>query len=137
MSILGYTHPEDTGMRKLLTSIVIAAICGLASAPLAEDLPPISLGSGQTSTQNANGQEIEITVVGSILVTVYFEDVQQDKVSGLVVRTSGGTTSGSVTIRWINQNREETYELSHSNQTQQFSLEGGDGDKRSDQNSLK
>ena len=124
-------------MRKLLISMVIAAICGVVSVPFAEDLPPISLGSGQSSTQNANGQQIEITVVGPIQVTVYFEDVQQDQVSGIVLRTSGGTTSGSVTIRWINKNREETYNLSSNNPTQEFSLEGGDGDKRTDKNTWK
>jgi biopolymer transport protein ExbD len=123
-------------MRKLPVLLVIVAICGLASTVLAEDLPPVSLGSGQTSTQNANGQQIEVSVSGAIQVTVYFENVQQTVVSGLVVRTSGGSTSGSVTIRWINQNRQETYQLSSGNPNQQFSLEGGDGDKRTDKNDL-
>jgi hypothetical protein len=41
-----------------------------------------------------------------------------------------------VTIRWINQNRQETYQLSSGNPNQQFSLEGGDGDKRTDKNDL-
>ena len=124
-------------MRKLLIPIVIAVICSFVSVPFAEDLPPISLGSGQTSTQNANGQQVEVTVVGPIQVTVYFEDVTQSRVSGLLVRSSGGTSSGSVTIRWINESRVETYQLSDSNPTQEFSLEGGDGDKRSDKNILK
>jgi len=124
-------------MRKRVIFMVIAAICGFASAPYAEDLPPLSLGSGQTSTQNANGQQVEITVTGPLQVTVYFEDMTQQRVSGVVVRTSSGTSSGSVTIRWINQNRQETYQLSSGNPTQEFSLEGGDGDKRGDPNSLK
>ena len=124
-------------MRKLLILTAIAAICGLVSAPFAEDLPPISLGSGQSSTQNANGQQVEISVVGSIQGTVYFENVQHDKVSGIVLRTSGGASSGSVTIRWVNQNRQEIYQLSSGNPSQEFSLEGGDGDKRSNPNDLK
>jgi len=124
-------------MRKLLIPIVIAAVCGLMSASFAEDLPPISLGSGQSSTQNANGQQVEVTVQGQIQVTVYFSDVTQTNVSGLAVRTSGGTTSGSVTIRWINMDREETYNLSSAIPSREFSLEGGDGDKRSDRNILK
>ena len=123
-------------MRKLFVSIVIVAIAGFASSLLAEDLPPISLGSGQTSTQHANGQVVEITISGPLQATVYFDEVQPDKVSGVTVRTSGGTSSGSVTIRWVNTNRQVTINLSSTNTTQAFSLEGGDGDKRTPSDEL-
>ena len=99
-------------MRKLFVSIMIVAIVGFSSSLIAEDLPPISLGGGQSSTQQANGQVIEISISGSVQATVYFDKVQPDKVSGLTVRTSAGTTSGSVTIRWVNTNRQVTLNLS-------------------------
>lgn len=123
-------------MRKPFVFIVIALIAGFASSLVAEDLPPISLGSGQTSTQHANGQVVEITISGSVQATVYFDSVQPDKVSGVTVRTSGGTSSGAVTIRWVNTNRQVIVNLSSSNTTQAFSLEGGDGDKRTHSDEL-
>ena len=123
-------------MRKPFVFIVIALTAGFASSLVAEDLPPISLGSGQTSTQHANGQVVEITISGSVQATVYFDSVQPDKVSGVTVRTSGGTSSGAVTIRWVNTNRQVILNLSSSNTTQAFSLEGGDGDKRTPSDEL-
>ena len=124
-------------MRKLFVSTVVAIIASLATASFAEDLPPITLGAGQTTTQHANGQTIEISIVGSVQVTVYFENIEPQLLQGLVVRTSGGTTSGSVTIRWINTNESVVLNITPSNTTQAFSLEGGDGDKRAPDEHLK
>jgi hypothetical protein len=115
-------------------SLLIAATFGLASSASAEDLPPISLGSGQSTTQTANGQVVEITLTGSLQATIYFENVQPNVIDGLAVRTSAGTTAGTVTIRWVNTDRQETINLSASVPTRHFSLEGGDGDKRNGQN---
>jgi len=123
-------------MRKLFGCIVIAATVGFASALLAGELSPITLGGGETATQQANGQIIEISISGPVQVTVYFDVVAPDKVSGVTVRTSGGTSSGSVTIKWLNTNTQVTLNLSESNTTQEFSLEGGDGDKRAPSNNL-
>jgi len=124
-------------MRKLFFPIVIATLCGLVSTPFAEDLPPISLGSGQSSTQQANGQVVEITVTGALQATIYFENVQPNIISGLAVRTSGGTSSGTVTIRWVNTNTQQVLDLSANQPSRQFSLEGGDGDKRGSGNELR
>ena len=124
-------------MRKSFVFTVVAILVGITSAPFAEDLPPISLGSGQSSTQHANGQVIEVSITGDVQATVYFENVQPDLVSGLAVRTSGGTTAGSVTIRWINTNTQVTLNLSAEQTSRGFSLEGGDGDKRAPSKDLK
>jgi hypothetical protein len=122
---------EKTVMRKfIIVPMLIATICCVTSIPQAEDLPPISLGSGQSTTQTTNGQTVEITVTGSLQATIYFENVQPTVIQGLAVRTSSGTTAGTVIIRWINTNTQQSIDLSPSVPSRQFSLEGGDGDKR-------
>ncbi|MFQ5600367.1 MAG: hypothetical protein ACE5G2_07410 [Candidatus Krumholzibacteriia bacterium] len=129
-----YTHHVQNmfgnrRMRKLGT-ILILAVALLFGAVSAEELPPIPIGSGQSATQMANGQVLHMTAAG-VAVTVILDQVTAARVTGMVVRTSGGPSSGSLTITWVNQSMSTTISLGPQHPlNQMFTLEGGDGDKR-------
>jgi hypothetical protein len=96
-----------------------------------EPIPPIQVGGGQSATRVTNGQTVEVTTSNGVAVTVYFDEISSDRVSGVAVRVSGGQTSGLVTVRWVNRGREVILQLSPLHPEVPFGMEGGDVDKRS------
>ncbi len=114
-------------MRKLLSILpfVVAIAAGVA---LAAQLGPLQIIAGETRTEVSNGQTLRMTSVG-VTVSVEFSDVSSTRVAGRVWRT-GGASSGTFTITWVNRNITRVIDLSPSQPERLFSLEGGDGDKR-------
>ncbi len=117
----------------LLGCLALVALAG-AAGQAQESLPPVSIGSGQTVTQFSNGQGVQITASG-ISATVYFSEISPNRIAGVAMRTSGGTTSGTVRILWTNENKTKLLSLSAGNPEQIFGLEGGDGAKRKEDSS--
>jgi hypothetical protein len=103
----------------------------VASVVLAqESIPPITLGGGQSVTRTANGQTVEVIAVG-VSASVNFFQISPTNVTGIAIRTSGGTSSGTVTIRWITRGRAVTLALGPPTPEVPFGMEGGDIDRRS------
>jgi hypothetical protein len=103
----------------------------LAIAPVAfaqEVFPPVQVGGGSSATRTVNGQIVEASVTGAILVEVNYNEISPARVTGTVRLLGSG--QGSVRIRWVNQNREVVINLDPANPEHQFGMEGGDVDKR-------
>lgn len=107
----------------------VSALIWAGSVVSQEQLDPIPIGGSQTTTQQ-NGQILQMSANG-ILANVYLQEVSSARVRGFVVRTSGDTTSGTVTITWVNRGRTLILTLGPSNPDDPFGMEGGEGDKRS------
>lgn len=117
-------------MRRLTALGGLIAVLLLAGAAGAqESIPPITVGGGQTSTKVVEGQVIEVAAVG-VTATVNFTEISESRVSGIAIRTSGGSSSGSVTIRWVTRNRQQTISLGPLSPEGPFCMEGGDIDRR-------
>jgi hypothetical protein len=104
------------------------ALVGVAAAQ--EYIPPVVVGGGQTVTKVTNGQVVEVVAIG-VSASVNFYEISAARVTGLAVRTSGGTSSGTVTIRWISMGREQSVHLGPQIPEAPFGMEGGDIDRRS------
>ena len=115
---------------RVLVFLALVFQVGVAAAQ--EGLPTIPIGGGQTQAAQANGQLIQVSAAG-VSATVYFDQISSTSVRGLVVRTSGGTTAGDVTVRWVNRGRSLTLHIDPANPDAPFSMEGGEGDKRVEQ----
>ena len=120
-------------MRKLLVCLLLGLTAVGASQLAAENYPSVSLGSGQTTTRTFNGQTLEFQVTGSLSVEVIIGQVQPNLISGMAVRQSGGTSSGVLVVRWLNKSPQVVHEIEFpvGFPGGAFTLEGGDGDKRS------
>lgn len=119
-------------MRKLLVCLLLGlSVLGTSQLP-AEDFPSVSLGGGQTTTRTFNGQTLEFQVTGSLSVEVLIGQVEPNLISGMAVRKSGGTSSGVLVVRWLNQSPQVVKEIEFPAGFPggAFTLEGGDGDKR-------
>jgi hypothetical protein len=95
-----------------------------------ESIPPVILGGGQSVTRVANGQTVEVIASG-VAATVNFFEISSTRVTGVAIRTSGGTSSGTVTIRWLTLGRSVTLSLGPPTPEVPFGMEGGDIDRRS------
>ena len=107
----------------------VAALVWATSIASQEVLDPIPVGASQSVTTVTNGQTLLLSASG-ITATVYLEEVSSTRVTGFVVRTSSGSTAGTVTIDWHNQGRIVTLTLDANNPDDPFGMEGGEGDKR-------
>ena len=114
-------------MRKLLLLLPLVLLAGIGVA-LATQLGPLQVIAGETRTAVSNGQTLLMASEG-VTVSVEFSEVSCTRVAGHVWRT-GGASSGTFTITWVNKGITRQYTLSASVPDQCFSLEGGDGDKR-------
>lgn len=115
-------------MRKLVAAtLMFALLLGVAAVVADETIPPMQVGGGVSQTQTANGQTVEVSVQGSITVLVFFEEVSSERVAGVARRVAG--TTGTVTIRWVNQGCVTSLALGPPIEVP-FSMEGGDVDKR-------
>jgi hypothetical protein len=119
-------------MRKLLVCLLLGLTAVGASQLAAENYPSVSLGGGQTTTRVFNGQTLEFQVTGSLTVEVVIGQVQPNLIEGLATRKSGGTSSGTLVVRWLNQSPQVVQEIQFPAGFPgcAFTLEGGDGDKR-------
>jgi hypothetical protein len=122
-------------MKKFGSILVLLGLLAFQSATAQESLPPIPIGGGSTSVTQANGQTLQITASG-ISATVYVETITASRIAGHVIRTSSGTTEGDVTILWLERNRSVRVHLSSTNPQGTFTMEGGEGDKKSGSNPL-
>jgi hypothetical protein len=116
-------------MRKLAVLLAIALI-GFSTSIAQEELEPIHVGGGQVATRVVNGQTLEISASG-VSAIVYWNEVSSQRVTGVAVRSSGGTSAGTVTIRWANRSRNAVLTLGPTIPSVIFGMEGGDVDKRS------
>jgi hypothetical protein len=115
-------------MRKLLLAALACALLLAVAAVVADEtIPPMQVGGGVSQTQTANGQTVEVSVQGSVVVVVFFSEVSSARVAG-VARRVGGTT-GTVTVRWVNQGRMTSMAIGPPVEVP-FTMEGGDIDKR-------
>ncbi len=111
--------------------LVMAACLAIAPAAFAQEVfPPVQVGEGGSATRQANGQLVEVSVTGPIVVEVNYTEISSARVAG-TVHLVGTPGQGSVRIRWINRNREVVINLSPTNPLRPFGMEGGDVDKRS------
>lgn len=118
-------------MKKFWRIVVLLSGLALLQPSIAqESLPPIPIGGGSTSVTQANGQTLQISAAG-VSATVYLTTATSTKVAGYVIRTSTGTTAGDVDILWLDRSRNARVHLSSSIPTGTFTMEGGEGDKRS------
>jgi hypothetical protein len=110
--------------------VLLSGLALIQPSTAQESLPPIPIGGGSTSVTQANGQTLQIKAAG-VSATVYVTTATASKVAGYVIRTSSGTTAGDVDILWLDRNRSARVHLSSSTPTGTFTMEGGEGDKRS------
>ena len=117
-------------MRRFLAfGILATALAG--GVVLAGQSAPIQIENETTRTITESGQTFDITTTG-ISVEVQFTEVTTDHAIGTVRRTGGGT-SGSFRIVWRERGWTKELTLSVSEPEKEFSLEGGDTDKRTTQ----
>jgi hypothetical protein len=116
--------------RALCSILILAALLAASLVSAQEQIPPITLGGGQSVTRSANGQTVEIVASG-ISATVNFLEISSTRVTGIAIRTSSGTSSGTVTIRWITRGKAVTLALGPPTPEVPFGMEGGDIDRRS------
>jgi hypothetical protein len=113
--------------------LALLAVASLLVAQLVigqEVVGPIPIGGGGISTRIVNGQTVEISAAG-VNADVYFTEFSGDRITGFARRTSPGSSSGTVTVRWINRHREVTVGLGPETPEVPFGMENGDVDKRS------
>jgi hypothetical protein len=115
--------------KPLLALAVAAAVLVFQAAVGDESIPPLQVGGGQTATRIANGQTVEVVATG-VAATVYFEEISSARVAGTAVRMSGGTSAGTVRVRWVDLNRETNLSLGPSTPEVPFGMENGDIDKK-------
>ncbi len=113
-------------MRQRLYVVLIAVALG-AGVALAAQLGPIQVQSEQSTTVSTGGQTLDVYAVG-VSVVVEFDLVNNDLVRGRVRRLSG--TTGTCRIFWREKQKERLVPIV-GQQEEQFSLEGGDTDKKS------
>jgi hypothetical protein len=90
--------------KRWLIGLLFAAFVGTQAVSLqAQTIPPIQVGGGESATQLSNGQTVQVTTTTGIAVTIYFEEISNNRVTGTAVRASGGSSAGTVTIRWVNR----------------------------------
>lgn len=75
-----------------------------------ETLPPIPIEPRTTVRWHEHGQFFWIAT-GALSATIYFDEISAVCVAGFAVRTSGGTTSGVVTVRWETRNQQVILQL--------------------------
>lgn len=116
-------------MRKFIAVILFGLLVG--PHPSAADFSPISLDGGERTIQQVNAQTLEFEMVGDLSVEIQLEDVLPHSIAGNASRQGSGT--GTLIIRWLNYDPPVTYEIEFSPSLPgaEFTLEGGDGDKRS------
>ena len=114
-------------MRKRLTVVLLLALFGVGIA-LAAQLGPIQVQSEQPVIVNENGQTLEMTAVG-VAVSVELDVVSATQVRGRV-RRLGSSGTGTFRIFWFQPLKEKQIQISGPLE-EQFSLEGGDTDKKS------
>ncbi len=123
-------------MRRFSTIMSVLALLAIAAPATAQEIiPPVLVGGDQVETRTANGQTIEITAIG-VSATVNFTEISSIAVKGVAVRSSGGTSTGTVTIRWISRGRETTLQLGPITPEIPFGMEGGDIDRRTGDQSV-
>ena len=88
-----------------------------------EILPPIPIGPRTLARWQQNGQVLRIET-GALSATVYWDELSTRRVAGSVVRTSGGTTQGPVTIRWENRQSAVTLHLDAAHPESTFEMLG-------------
>jgi len=115
--------------RFLAVGILATALAG--GVVLAGGSAPIQIENETTRTITESGQTFDITAVG-ITVEVQFTEVTAEHAIGTVRRTGGGT-SGTFRILWREAGSTQELTLSISETEKEFSLEGGDTDKRTTQ----
>jgi len=109
--------------------LVLAACLAIAPAAFAQEVfPPVQVGGGSSATRTVNGQIVEVSVTGPILVEVSYTEISAVRVTGTVRLLGSG--QGTVRIRWINRNSEIVINLGPANPDDPFGMEGGDVDKR-------
>jgi hypothetical protein len=111
----------------LVATLAVVLVAAFAQAQ--EIIPPVWVGGGQSDTRIANGQTVQVIATG-VSVTVNFTEISAQRVTGVVVRTSTGTSAGTVTIRWVTRGRETTLQVGPANPEVPFGMEGGDIDRR-------
>lgn len=117
-------------MRRIPAVFALLATLVLSGPAAAQEyIPPVAVGGGQTVTKITNGQVVEVVAVG-VSASVAFYEISADRVTGLAIRTSGGTSTGTVTIRWITMGREQSVHLGPQIPEAPFGMEGGDIDRR-------
>jgi hypothetical protein len=120
-------------LKRLVVTLLLAALVFGTSVTGQESIPPIQVGGGSTGSRIANGQTVE--VISQIPVTVYFTEISSARVTGVASRGCSGTCSGTVTVRWLNINRETNLQLGPLAPDVPFGMENGDVDKKT-QNDL-
>jgi len=112
-----------------LRILVLASCLAIAPAAFAQEVfPPVQVGGGGSSTRQANGQIVEASVTGPIVVEINYTEISSQRVTGTVRLLGPG--QGSVRIRWVNRSREVMINLDPNNPNRAFGMEGGDVDKR-------
>ena len=115
-------------MKRLVLTLLTAALVFGTSVTGQESIPPIQVGGGSSSSSIANGQTVQ--VVSEIPVTVYFTEISATRVTGVASRGCSGTCAGTVTVRWIETHRETNLQLGPANPDVPFGMENGDVDKK-------
>ena len=110
---------------KALTRAATLAGAVVAAAPVAaeETLPPIPIGPRTLARWQQNGQVLRIET-GALSATMYWDELSTRRIAGFVVRTSGGTTQGPVTIRWENRQSAVTLHLDAAHPGSAFEMLG-------------
>ena len=118
-------------MKRLLLGLFLA-IGTVATAIGSGNIPPLQLGEEGSAVVVVNDQTVE--VVTNIPVTIYFTEISATRVTGTATRTCTGACTGTVRIRWVNNNRETYVVLSETRPESNFGMENGDVDKRGGHN---
>ena len=113
-------------MKRIWPGLLLLALTmgpGLALAQ--EEITPPTIGGTPTATRIANGQQVDIYVVGGE-VQVSFYEISSQRVKGAAAKVSGTTVT--VLIHWVNRNLTTTIHV--GDEPVPFLLENGDVDKR-------
>jgi hypothetical protein len=113
-------------MRKRPLLVFVVAVLG-AGVVWAAQLGPVQVQSDQSMTVSAGGQTLDITTI-DVAVAVEFDLVSSSLVRGSVQRIGG--TTGTCRIFWREQSKERLIPIV-GGEEEEFSLEGGDTDKKS------
>lgn len=103
--------------------LLAIAMTVVAPARAQESVPPIPIGDNHAKRLQLTSQVLDL-IAADILAEVSFEEVSTNRVAGIVVRTSSGTSSGTVTITWQNYNQAITLFLDADHPVVAFEMIG-------------